>query len=301
MVLDSNGAAEYYGLATGRLENEQLYLDYLTAAGPRIVRLGLKRNGKNLLAELPTVTLPSPHGPYTLHGGHRLWHAPETAARTYIPDDAPPTVETTPLTARLQQPTETYTGITKIMAIRLDGERPLVEVDHILRNDGREPFELAPWGITQMVLGGTAVLPQQVGPLDEEGLQPNRHLVLWPYSRWEDSRLQLADDIIRIVTKPINHPLKIGIFNRQGWLGYFIEDIFFRKRFSPQADRPHVDFQTNCQVYINHQFLELELLGPLQTLEPGEEVTHSETWELFPAVDAADSPESIRTFLDSLT
>lgn len=285
------------GMATGRLENDHLFLDYLTAAGPRIVGFVPKESGKNLLAELPGVTLPSPHGPYTLHGGHRLWHAPETAARTYIPDDEPPIVEAMADGVRLQQPTEASTGITKIMEIRLDAERPRVEINHVLRNDGREPIELAPWAITQMVLGGTAVLPQQVGPLDEEGLQPNRHLVLWPYSRWGDTRLQLADEMIRIATRPINHPLKIGIFNRQGWLGYFMGDVFFCKRFTPQMDRPHVDFQTNCQVYTNHQFLELELLGPLQMLAPGEEAGHSETWELFPAARAADSPENIRAFL----
>lgn len=300
MLQDKSMASAYDGLATGRLENDHLYLDYLTAAGPRVVGLALKDSGKNLLAELPGVTLPSPYGPYSLRGGHRLWHAPETAARTYIPDDDPPMVEATPAAVRLQQPTEAYTGITKIMEIRLDRERPKVEMNHILRNDGREPIELAPWAITQMVLGGTAVLPQQVGPLDEEGLQPNRHLVLWPYSRWEDPRLRLGNDMICIVTEPISHPLKIGIFNRQGWLGYFVEDVFFRKRFVPQVDRPHVDFQTNCQVYTNHQFLELELLGPLQTLEPGEEVSHLETWELFPAGGAADSLESIRAFLSNL-
>lgn len=300
MLLDSDTMSEYYGLETGRLENDHLYLDYLTAVGPRIVRLVPKGSGRNLLAEVPDVTLPSPYGPYSLRGGHRLWHAPETAARSYIPDDEPPLVEILAGGVRLQQPAEAYTGITKVMEIRLDLDRPRVEINHILRNDGREPFELAPWSLTQMALGGKAVLPQQVGAIDQEGLQPNRHLVLWPYSRWQDSRLQLADDLIWVTTKPVAQPLKIGSFNQQGWLGYFVGDWFFRKRFRPQPDRPHVDFNSNCEIYVNHQFLELELLGPLQTLAPGEELTHLETWELFPASAAADSANSLRAFLNNL-
>jgi hypothetical protein len=300
ILLNDHTVTGYYGLSAGRLENEHLYLDYLTAAGPRIVRLVPKASGRNLLAEAPDVTLPSPYGPYSIRGGHRLWHAPETAARTYIPDNEPPVVERLGGGVCLRQPTETYTGITKVMEIRLAADRPCVEINHILRNDGREPFELAPWAITQMALGGTAVLPQQVGPIDQEGLQPNRHLVLWSYSRWRDSRLQVADDLICVSGEAIAHPLKIGIFNWQGWLGYFAGSWFFRKRFTPQPDRPHVDFQTNCQVYVNHQFLELELLGPLQTLVPGETLAHLETWELFPAADAADTPGSLRAFLYDL-
>jgi hypothetical protein len=186
------------------------------------------------------------------------------------------------------------------MEIGVDPERPSLEVTHILRNDSREPVELAPWSITQVALGGTAVLPQQTSPLDEEGLQPNRHLVLWPYSRWHDPRLQLADDLICVTGEAIAHPLKIGIFNRQGWLGYFSGETFFRKRFAVQPALPHVDFYSNCQVYVNHRFLELEILGPLQSLAPGEAARHLETWELFPTSAAVDNAGSLRAFLQEL-
>jgi hypothetical protein len=130
-------------------------------------------------------------------------------------------------------------------------------------------------------------------------LQPNRHLVLWPYSRWQDPRLQLADDLLCVTTEVDTQPLKIGIFNRHGWVGYVAGDTFFRKRFRPQPERPHVDFQSNCQVYVNHQFLELELLGPLQQLAPGETVAHTETWELFSGA-TADTPQRLRAFLQNL-
>jgi hypothetical protein len=144
------------------------------------------------------------------------------------------------------------------------------------------------------------VLPQETGSLDRESLQPNRHLVLWPYSRWRDPRLQLADDLICVSGEPIAHPLKIGIFNRQGWLGYFSGDIFFCKRFIAQPELTHVDFNSNCEIYVSHQFLELEILGPLCSLAPGEAVRHLETWELFVLSAEGKDVEGIRAFLRHL-
>jgi hypothetical protein len=201
---------------------------------------------------------------------------------------------------RLEQAVEKFTGISKMIEIRLDAQRPRLEVVHRLRNDGEAAITVAPWAITQVVLGGTALLPQPTAPLDEEGLQPNRHLVLWPYSHWQDPRLHLADDCLLVTTQVIERPLKIGIFNHLGWIGYLIGKTFFRRRFIPQPGRPHVDFHANCEIYVNHQFLELEVLGPLQTLQPAEEALHQETWELFPVADAANSPEAVRTLLRSI-
>ena len=38
------------------------------------------------------------------------------------------------------------------------------------------------------------------------------------------------------------------------------------------------------EVYSNHEFLELEHLGPLTTIAPGAEITFPEDWWLFPHV-----------------
>jgi hypothetical protein len=54
--------------------------------------------------------------------------------------------------------------------------------DHSLTNQGLWPIETAPWAITQLKPGGVAILPQQVGPADPDGVQPNRTLALWPYT-----------------------------------------------------------------------------------------------------------------------
>ena len=267
---------DYYGQLTARLENDHLILDYLAQGGPRIVRLIPKVLGENLLAETPDYELPSPYGPYRLWGGHRLWHAPETAARTYVPDDSGLRVVNVTDGVVLTHD-EPRTGIRKEVAITMPRDAPTVHLVHRLTNTGLWSVELAPWAITQLRLGGTAVLPT-TGAADDEGLLPDRLIALWPYSRWDDPRFRPGEAAIEIVTQAIARPFKLGYLNRVGWLAYRYGGVTFTKRWTPQPERPHVDFGCNAEVYTNDRHLELETLGPLVRLAPGETVEHVEEW-----------------------
>lgn len=268
--------SDYYDQPTARLENDHLILDYLTAAGPRIVRLIPRSLGENLLAETPDLTLDSPHGPFHLRGGHRLWHAPESRARTYVPDDAGLRVESAGEDARLIYD-EPHTGIRKELAIALHPTAARVRLLHRLTNVGLWPVELAPWAITQMRLGGRVALPT-AGPAGDE-LLPDRLLAVWPYSRWDDPRLRLTAEAIEVDAHPAP-PLKLGTMSRMGRIEYHYGGLTFVKRWTPQPGRPHVDFGCNAEVYAGDRFVELETLGPLVRLEPGEEVEHVEEWEI---------------------
>src|SRR5690606_5286466 len=224
---------EYHNQPIGRLENDTLILDYLLEAGPRIVRLIHKQGGENLLAETPEYELQSPYGPFRLWGGHRLWHAPETAARTYVPDSDGLRVVTVPGGVLLARD-EAQTGITKELAVTMPPVGGRVHLGHRLTNNGLWPVELAPWAITQLRMGGTAVLPT-AGVVDAEGLLPDRLIALWPYSRWDDPRFQPGDGAIEIVSQPIAHPFKLGYMNRAGWMACRFDDgLTFTKRWTPQ-------------------------------------------------------------------
>ena len=274
---------DYYSLSTARLENDTLTLDYLTDRGPRIVRLIPRRLGQNLLAETPDAQLTSPYGPLRLWGGHRLWHAPETAARTYIPDDGGLTVEPLPNVPLSHGVAlgyqESHSGIFKELRVRLAPDAARVELVHRLTNVGLWSVELAPWAITQLKIGGTAILPTPA-TADSEGLLPNRLVALWPYSRWDDPRLRLGEAAIEVDARPMAQPFKIGYMNHAGWLAYHYEGVVFRKHWTPQPERPHVDYGCNAEVYTNDKHVELETLGPLVRLGVGEMVEHVEVWEV---------------------
>lgn len=278
----------FYGLPTGELANRHLALEYLREAGPRIVRVALAGSTENLLAELPEVSIPTPSGGYAMRGGHRLWHAPEALPRSYVQDNEGLTIDPLADGVRLIQPVEALTGIRKRLTIRLADDRPAVTVDHHLTNEGVWPVELAPWGITQLPLGGVGILPQPTGPLDPAGLLPNRQLVLWPYTRWEDPRLSLADPCLLMEAKPLLPPCKVGYLNRHGWVAYLRAGVLFVKRFDPRAAEPHPDYGCNAEFYCNDTFIEMESLGVLTRLEPGQSVDHREVWEFarYPDVPA---------------
>lgn len=67
------------------LENEHLRLGYAVDCGPELLHLSLAGREENLLALSPGVRWATPHGAYTLRGGHRLWAAPESDGRADIP------------------------------------------------------------------------------------------------------------------------------------------------------------------------------------------------------------------------
>ena len=289
---------DFHGLPTLSISSSFLSVDFLAEAGPRLVRLKLAERPDNLLAEVPDMSWETTYGTFHIHGGHRLWHAPEAMPRTYLPDNDGLEVEPFEGGVRLRGPVEESTGIQKVMEVILHTDRPMLTVQHALHNAGSWAVELAPWAITQVPLGGVAVLPMSA-PVPSQYL-PNRQLNLWSYTHIRDTRLRLDDDLALVEGKTRRQSFKIGYFNHAGWLGYLAGDVFFVKRFEPQPALQHPDQNSNCEVYVWDKFLEMETLGPLARLEPGSTATHTETWELFAAADAKPTIDGVRAVVAAL-
>lgn len=285
---------DFYGLPTRAISNAHLRVEFLADAGPRIVRLFLHDSNKNWLAETPQKKISTSLGAYFFRGGHRLWYAPEKIPQTHQPDNYGVTIESIEDGTRLHQPTEPLTGIRKSIEIYLYADRAALTLTHRIKNTGLQSIELAPWAITMLKLGGMAILPQTIGAVDKHGLLPNRNLILWQYTRIDDSRLTLAKDFIRVHACAQLPPCKIGYLNRAGWIAYWRGDVLFVKRFTPHADQPHPDFNCNVEVYCNDGFIELETLAPTQQLKPHETIEHIETWEFHTGVHAI---EQIQEFM----
>jgi hypothetical protein len=281
-------------MTTRTLKNDFVQIDYLTDA-LRIMGL-TPAGGTNLLAHIPDFhPVPTPYGEFHFRGGHRLWHAPESIPRTYIPEAAELTITDLADGVLLEAPTEVGTGIRKRIEIRLAPDKPSVTLTHTLTNDGLWAVVLAPWAITQLRLGGTAILPMAVGFADPAGLLHNRQFSFWPYTRLNDPRLKLDDSVILFKADPLVPPFKLGYFNPHGWLAYWRDGVLFRKTFDVHAGLPHADNNCNAEMYCNDQFVELESLGPLTTLPPKAAIDLVETWELDDDIDSL--PEKIRNLI----
>jgi hypothetical protein len=290
---------DFHGEATRVLENQFVQLEYL-ANSARIVRFSPK-DKTNLFADLGKTPVETQYGNFYFRGGHRLWHSPEAMPRTYIPDNEGAVVREIENGIRIDQPAEVWAHIAKSIEIRLDANQAHVSIRHELHNEGAWAVELAPWALTMFRLNGVGIFPQPAGNVDAAGLLPNRQITLWPYASLDDPRLTLRDDFVLVHADPKLPPFKFGYLNRHGWAGYWLDGVFFVKRFdAPAETKPYPDGGCNVESYCNDQFFELESLGPLTKLEPGESIFHTETWEIYTALDSNLIPPDVQKLITGM-
>ncbi|MGI9585760.1 MAG: hypothetical protein ACR2N7_09250 [Acidimicrobiia bacterium] len=262
-------------------------------AGPRIVSYSLSGTGQ-LFADLPDDYIEHPEtGRFYFIGGHRLWRAPERPAITYEPDSRPVTIrefeEGIEITGMAH-----HDGIVKSMAISASGEATVV--DHTLTHEGDSDVVTAPWAITQLTVGGTAIMPLAGRASESDDVLPDRSIVLWPYTDPSTIDITFTRDKVLMNSSRDADRAKIGTQNTRGWIAYRLFDDLFVK-WSSTHDEAHTypDLGSSIECYADRRFVELETLGPLVTLRPGESVRHREVWQLY---DLAGSP--MDDFLHSL-
>ena len=248
-----------------------------TSYGPRILDLSWQGHPSLFVHLDDSVALEGPEGSYPLRGGHRLWAAPEVAQVTYVSDDRRCEVSEGEDTVTVTGAVDSA-GLQKAVTLRESGGRLVVE--HELVNRGEAARRVAPWAITQLRLGGVAICP----PRPEKAPQADR---AWCCGRtpisdtrfgWRRMRRPPGRSRPQIRSGPAQ--LLAGSATLDGQL--FVKEIPPARDDADYADRGAV-----AQVYCNDAFLELESLGPLVDLEPGEETVHRETWH----VSTCEDPE----------
>lgn len=267
-----------------RVSNGTVELILTTDYGPRIMRYAFVggKESDNILGTVNGPTTKTELGEWWIRGGHRLWHAPEAMPRTYEPDNEPITVEREGDTVKLIQPVEKTTRIGKEMWITLDPQTSRVTIVHKLTNRGLFPVEMACWALTVMNTEGTAIFPQEPFKSHAEALLPVRPMVLWAYTDMKDPRWMWGTSFVTLKQNPnMKSPQKVGFLNKQGWAAYYRNGMLFLKRFPYEPGRTYPDYNCNTETFTNDQILEVETLGPLQTVAPGESITHTEVWYLY--------------------
>src|SRR5947209_4532487 len=125
---------DYHGWKNSlRLTNGSIELVVTADVGPRVIRFGFV-NGQNLMKNYDKLLGLTGGDAWRIYGGHRLWHAPEVAPRTYAPDNDPVEHHWDGRTLRLAQKVEALTGIQKEIEITLDMDSDRVRLKHRLIN-----------------------------------------------------------------------------------------------------------------------------------------------------------------------
>jgi hypothetical protein len=282
-----------------RLRNGAAELIVTLEVGPRVISYRLA-DGKNVFKEYPDQLGKSGEKDWQIRGGHRLWVAPEDPKRTYFPDNGPVRHELLPAPAgggtavRFLPAPEKEIGIQKEIDLHLEPIGSGVRVVHRLRNVGGKPTELAPWALSVMAPGGVEIIPLPAkrphpGSPDNarsaEDFWPNQQLILWPFFDFKDPRWTFGSKYL-LLRQDRRGPTKLGLAHREGWVGYLNGGTLFVKRFGHDAGATYPDRGANFETFTNEDMLEVETLGPLVRLAPGQAVELAETWELIPGVSA---------------
>jgi hypothetical protein len=294
---------EYRGWKNAlRIYNDTVELVVLTEVGPRILFFGF-RGEPNEFHEVPEHAGKTGGEEFRSYGGHRLWVSPEVE-RTYYPDNFPVSIRRHNDVFGFAAPAESSrpgTNLQKDVEINLDKTGTHVSVTHRITNRGKEATEMAPWALSVMAEGGKAILPlPPKAPFNKDRLLPEGILALWSYTDLADPRWKIGSKYIQL--RQDKNPTgqfkeqMTGIFNPSGWGVYYRQGHLFVKRAEVQRSAKYPDFGCNFELYTDPCFLELETLGPLRNLEPGQTVEHTEEWWLFKSISAGEDD----TWVDSV-
>jgi hypothetical protein len=285
------------------LSNDCVELVVLADVGPRVIRYAFMC-GENQFHELEKQAGCSGGDDFRLYGGHRLWVWPEVQ-RTYFPDNRSVGVSINPAGATFTAPIEAVppgTHLEKSISIALSEQGSHVRLFHSITNHSSLPTKLAPWTPTVMRAGGRGIVPLPPrAAMDQDHFQSVAILALWSFTDFTDSRWILGREFLQLVQQerssgPFPEQMS-GLFNPAGWGAYVRSGCVFLKRAKVIPGAQYPDFGCNFELFTNAEFLELETLGPVVTLEAGQTVGHAEDWWLFERIRPVSDEDSIRAFI----
>jgi hypothetical protein len=284
-----------------KLSNGTVELVVTADVGPRILSYRFC-SGENLLYEATEDAGKTGGSEFRLYGGHRLWVSPEVE-RTYYPDNSAVALaqdgDATRFTA---QPEDSPPGthLQKELEVELAETGSQVRITHRIRNQDERPTRLAPWSPTMMRPEGRVILPLPPrAAMDKDHYLPVGAFGIWSFTDLSDPRWVFGTSFIQLRQDP-NPSGRFkeqmgGIFNAEGWGAYYRKASLFIKRADVIPHAQYPDFGCNFETFTNSEFIELETLGPLVELQPGEAVEHTETWWLFADVPDGKNEEWIES------
>lgn len=277
-----------------RLSNGEVELVVTRDIGPRIIRFGFVGE-RNLFGEIAGQQGTSGESEWMIRGGHRLWIAPEEQPKSYELDNSPIEIEEIDGGIRAVQEPGPIASVRKTMDISLAADKNEVTVVHGLTNEGQKEIELAVWALSVMAVNGKAIIPLPAKIPHTERLTHNQEWSIWGYTDFSDPRWTLGSRYLFFRQDTTRGPNKLGIAHREGWVGYLLDSFLFVKRFERVEGADYPDAGMNFETFSNEEFLEVETLGPLTVLQPGETASHTETWSLYRDVPACETEEDVDT------
>lgn len=219
-----------------------------------------------------------PGATWYIYGGHRIWTSPESLPASYYPDRDPVSYEVKGSEVVFTCPPQIANKVAYALSVSVCEDTSKVTLHHEIKNTSNAAKIFAPWTLSVMDKGGIEVIPQ---PKTDTGLLGNRILALWPYTNMADSRVYWGRDFITLKQDPsVSQSFKLGVNNEFGYAAYFAKGQCFVKHYTHNPAGTYPDFGVSFETYTCPDFLEIETLGELQEILPGNSAVHTETWSV---------------------
>lgn len=255
--------------------------------GPRVIRAAFVGKDNFMWEDTEREYVTDVNGKkFYNYGGHRLWVSPETFPDTYYPDNAPVSYSVKGDTVTFTQPQQA-TGFALKMDITMSVDENRVDLRHYVTNNSASERKVAPWAITMLANGGHEIIPVND---NDTGYLANRYVVLWPYAKMNDPRINWGDKYMVIdqteeQAAQMEGPFKIGISQIHPWAVYLKNNQIFMKRYTFYPDAEYPDGNCSFETYSCKDFIEMETVGTYRNMAVGETAVHDETWCFFDNVD----------------
>ena len=261
------------------LNNSKINLIVTVDVGPRVIYCSAAGSDFNLFYQKKDQQGKMNSEEWLHYGGHRLWHSPQIGYRPNQPDNDPVPYLVKENSLLLNCPPEEATKVQKEIEITLVHDEPRAKIRHRIYNRGLWPIKLASWALTIMAEGGTEILPI---PKEDTLFMPNYAISFWPWTKPNDRRFTLGEKYMVLKHDMTDERwFKIGYRNTEGWGDYIVNGYMFVIKSLPIPNEEYPDYGSTFETYTDNNFLEMETLGPLKTIEPGEFAEHTEEWYLF--------------------
>ena len=276
-----------------KMDNGTVELLVTLDVGPRIIRAGFI-GGQNFCFN-DHVSCGKKDGPdfeavfgrgavWRTYGGHRIWTSPERDPHSYYPDCEPVTAEIFENGAVFTAGPQRVNLVQNSLRTEFTEDGKII-VTSSVKNVADFPQRYAAWALTVLAPGGTEIIPQA---REDTGLLPNRVLGIWPYNDMSDRRVFWGERYITLRQEDIERPFKIGTNNTPGWSAYLLNGEIFKKELKHVNGAEYPDYGCSFETYTNRWFIEMESLGPLKDVAPGETAAVTEIWSFAKAYAMPD-------------
>ncbi len=279
-----------------KLENETTRVVLCHQAGGRVLDYSL--NGTNVIYLDPEAAGASGKSGRGMTGGRFDIGPEQIVPRRNLLWSGKWTAEITgPYSARMTSQYDIATGVRLIRDFKLSPDSSALEVTQTIHNQSNEEKQWCHWSRTFAVGKGIVLIP-----LTGQSKYPNSYVMYEGSNliqmRPVDEQIKIRDGYLEIKGAP-KFP-KLGMDTTAGWFTYLApNDLLFTKQFEADPNRVYNEVAglTMSIWYPDRPMVELEPIGPRETLAPGKKASFTEHWTLqkypFPATGTPVDLKSI--------